>query len=149
MRHTVTKDNLASYADQHATLEHPGLHDGLLTGMLLGDKSDANKSVTLMAKNSSGEAVAIRLDGLEMLRAFEFYEGNIISTLWLWPLALMPDRYWEALGKNRVHDHQLNAERARLEQSGPGKLGFAIDSSYGCELVAICDSVDVPARVDH
>lgn len=136
------------HLDEHGIMTSPSLHDGAFLGVLLSGSSNQERIATLHARSSQGQPVSLTLHGVKQLAAQDFYEGNIICTVWAWTLDEMPTEFWNVLMKNRLHSHKLQLERARMIAAHPQALGFAISSSYGCELAAVCDSFWVQTELE-
>lgn len=130
--------------------EVPRFHDGLLTGIILGEQS-----ATVYLRQSTGEEYTLTLSGLEVLQMEDFRQGNIISMV-----EVVSGRFpYEHAGLERLFEpphptaaeeyhkaHAIVLERqaARIA-SGEVSL-LIIVPSYGADLLAICREVKAAVR---
>ena len=115
----------------------PSLHDGYLVGMALGDDKD-DKSVVIFLRSDSGQSYELELRGLDMLRADEFLEGNIICGIYISAGKDVSDKdicsvYGLVGGPN--DGHCLQVEKKKVHDLG--LMHLSITPSYGCSLRAI------------
>ncbi len=126
--------------DQYGRLFSGRFHDGYLIGLRL---EESPKALCIALKALREEVVVeLRLQSLKRLNVSLFLEGNIVSDLWAWPIAEMPEEYWKQLFHDLLHTKDYDKERERLISTYPQSHGFALDASYGCQLAAICDAIE-------
>ena len=122
----------------------PSFHDGYLTGVRIGEGF-----AILSLERENGEAWEIRLAGVEALQMDDFRQGNIVSSVEL-TMGTSPEpapferlfgkphpsaaaKYQEAFG-------QLILRKMAMVEEGTATL-LVLASSYGADLVALCNSV--------
>jgi len=126
-------------------IDLPHFHDGLMTGITLGDAS-----ATVFLRKVSGEEYALALEGVEALQIEDLRQGNIIHSLGVTtgrvPEADTPfDRLFipphpAAEAKyHEAHASLMQRHVARIE-AGETTL-ITITPSYGADLLAICQKV--------
>ncbi len=136
--------------DKNGRLLRPGFHDGYLLGVELVSKGEA----TVKLRKLSGERYNLDLLGVERLLCNEFAEGNIVSEIFLMsgiapPLGSL--RLLLAAPHESAAEEYHNGYEAIVRQKGEliqqGKLTLvAIVPSYGCELHALCRSVEITVQ---
>jgi hypothetical protein len=123
----------------------PHFHDGLLTGVVLGDKT-----ATVFLRQSSGEEYRLLLSGLEVLQMEDFRQGNIISMV-----EVVTNRLpYEHVGIERLfepphpsaakqyHEAHARVVAQQLSRIAGGEAALVvIVASYGGDLLAICREV--------
>jgi hypothetical protein len=122
----------------HVTCDENGFvrglryHDGSFDGLLLG----TDRTVHIAIRAVSGELRVITLMGVTALCVNSVREGNVLLNLRIL-------RGAQAASDAEVV--QTLAERVYLDPSrlGDGKLIFLLESSYGADAIAVCDSVEV------
>ena len=129
-------------------LRRPNLHDGYVFGLNLVDKG-----LRVAVSDADGRNYILELAGLQRLRCNEFAEGNIIHHIIIATRArpssaslrkLLGEPH-PSVGEPRRGQHEDWC--ARCEQSVlKGDLTFVeLQSSYGCEMWALCESVKIEA----
>lgn len=116
-----------------------GFHDSNLLGIQL---VNGKNCVLTFNRKEWHSPINLTLINVVELRASEFYSGNIVCTLWLWPLSsAVPQEYWNLLLAGVCTSENMEVYKRRIiEQHGSFNL-FSISSSYGCSLAAICESL--------
>ena len=125
--------------------EIPHFHDGLLTGIVLFDKT-----ATVFLQQSSGEQYKLLLSGLEVLQMEDFRQGNIISMVEV-VTGRLP---YEHVGIERLfvpphpaaakqyHEAHANVIAQQSSRIAGGEVALVvIVPSYGGDLLAICHEV--------
>ena len=102
-------------------------HDGYLDGISLKDRE-----VQLAIRSIDNERSVVSLQGVERLKVDNFREGNILADLW-WLTAE------EALQTPNVSRQIADAFGA----VAPELCVFVLESSYGANLVAVCERAEV------
>ena len=118
--------------DEHGMVISFPYHDGDLDGVLC-----EGTTVHLGLRSVGGERRVLSLRGVKRLAVNEFWEGNCVLDLWLWPLGRPCPVSGELARKFR--------DKWRLELASlPDELlGFTLSSSYGAEIVAVCEDADI------
>jgi len=132
----------------HGYLRRPNLHDGRVLGLNL-----VGKGLRLSVSDIDGRSYILELVGLQRLRCNEFAEGNIIHHIIITTRAKPSSASLRKLlgephpSVGEPHRRRHEDWRARCEQSVlDGDLTFVeLQSSYGCEMWALCESVKVEA----
>ncbi|RWA83933.1 hypothetical protein [Mesorhizobium sp.] len=133
---------------QNTLSQFPSFHDGYLTGIEL-----AETSAVVALQHYDGTRYRLHLSGIEALLANEFRQGNIISSLkvttgtspdigdlrLLWP-ALHPEVTDEYRHTNEIF---VEDQRSKIERGEA--VWLKLTASYGCDLVAVCKSVELVA----
>jgi hypothetical protein len=133
----------------HGYLRSPDLHDGHVIGLHL-----VGKNARVTVTDVSGRAFVLELVGLTRLRCNEFAEGNIIHHIIVTTKAKPPAASLRKLlgephpSVGEPHRARHEAWIARCEQGiVDGNLSFVeLQPNYGCELLALCESVNVEAH---
>ena len=107
-------------------------HDGDLDGVLLGP----NDTVHLALRSVDGERRILTLLGVTQLSVDDFARGNSVADLRLQPASQLREE--EAL-------HRILAQRTFLDPDHvpEQKMIFMLETSYGADIIAICDGIDV------
>lgn len=111
------------------------LHDGRLRSISVGDDRD----VTLGCRDVNGASVTIRLNRVLDLCANNFREGNIILDVEVHDsLEKLEEEAVRSLAQSDRPEH-LRGYRERFQREGLTEelRVIVIQSSYGCELVAV------------
>lgn len=133
---------------QNTLPQFPSFHDGYLTGIEL-----AEESAVVGLQQCDGTRYRLHLSDIKALLANEFRQGNIISSLnvttgtspdigdlrLLWP-ALGPEVADEYHRKNEIF---VEDQRSKIERGEA--VCLRLTASYGCDLVAVCKSVELVA----
>lgn len=133
---------------QNTLSQFPSFHDGYLTGIEL-----AETSAVVALQHYDGTRYRLHLSGIEALLANDFRQGNIISSLkvttgtspdigdlrLLWP-ALHPEVTDEYRHTNEIF---VEDQRSKIERGEA--VWLKLTASYGCDLVAVCKSVELVA----
>ena len=133
---------------QNRLSQVPSFHDGYLTGIELSEKS-----AVVGLQHYDGTRYRLHLSGIEALLANEFRQGNIISSLevttgtspdigdlrllWPAPHPEVTDEY------RQKHEIFVEDQRSKIERGEAVWLNLT--ASYGCDLVAVCKSVELVA----
>lgn len=119
--------------DAHGLLVGFSHHDGFIDGLL----TDAGaKRVDIALRSSSGDRRLLTLRGVTAMHVGGFREGNIVARLRLLPIA----RAAADEGLCAWLVERLYVDPATLSAS---TLVFVVEASYGAELIALCEEVDV------
>jgi hypothetical protein len=103
-------------------------HDGFLDGIAVSDR-DAQLSI----RSVDGERRVVALHGVAHLKLDDFRQGNIISNLW-----------WLTVPEALRVEHVARRLTEHFGQNLPVELFvFILDSSYGAELIALCELAEV------
>lgn len=106
-------------------------HDGFLDGLLLGD----DRCLHLAIRAVSGERRILTLRGVKASCVDDLREGNVLLNLRILPVP-------RAVGEPevlRMLVERLHMVPARLDNDA---LVFWLESSYGAEIVAVCDYIE-------
>ena len=122
----------------------PELHDGFLRGITVSP----SKTLTVACSTLSGENVELVLEDVVRLRADNFREGNIIFEVRLLRgSACSPELVRKVFNYSDEEAARLLPRDMRTIANESWNL-IAIDSSYGCELVAIArGSVSIQTEI--
>jgi hypothetical protein len=120
--------------DVHGQIVDPH-HDGALDGIMV----DGNEC-RLYYRSSDGMRRIILLRGVRLLDLSNFREGNII-------MSIMVHSCQEASAK--VSDEKIRRLGWGKISLFEGRYFFILDSSYGAEIIANCDSVQICLAEDH
>ena len=106
-------------------------HDGYLRGVL-----NSEDKTELHIRSIDGEQRIVFLHGVQALRVDGFREGNIISNLSLFAAdeTVLPTSVLDRLRE------ELELDPRRLP---PNSFVFTIDTSYGAQLIAVCQRAEV------
>ncbi|MFD9897351.1 hypothetical protein [Mesorhizobium sp. NPDC059025] len=128
--------------------EIPEFGDGYLTGIELGEKT-----AVLSIQSYDGAKYQLRLSDLEAFLANEFRQGNIISSLEFTSgssfdiakfTSLWPESHPEVAAEYH-QKHKAFIERQWNKVACGDAVLVNLTASYGCELVAVCGTVDLVA----
>jgi hypothetical protein len=136
--------------DDANSLINPSLHDAELLGLIQVDK---HQHVFLFVQPGSGNRIALVLQGVVLLRADNFCQGNIVLDV---AVEIGDQTDLLSIKNSLKYLHRLadiKAEKALLAagsvidkqlvkiQSGEFLI-LTISPSYGCELVALCERIE-------
>lgn len=114
------------------------LHDGYLYGVVQQDNG-----LIIYAEADDSSQRTIKLVGLTQMNVTDFWCGSIICDVWLWPRQQVPERMWEELFRNRIPLHDFEAKLKSSIERTPGRYFFALESSYGANVYAVCDELEI------
>jgi hypothetical protein len=117
--------------DEHGFLRGFSYHDGFFEGVLITDRE-----VHFAIRSVSGERRALTLSGVKGLSIEGIREGNVILNL----RALSISQVLRDAELSRLLSRHFSAAPANL---GSGATVFWLEASYGAEVVAVCERVDV------
>lgn len=133
---------------QNALSQIPSFHDGYLTCIELGEKN-----AILSLQQYDGLKYRLHLAETKGLLANDFREGNIICSLEITTGSapdigllrlLWPSPHPEAVAEyHQKHEVFLEGQRSKIERGEAVLVGLF--ASYGCNLVAVCGSVELVA----
>lgn len=115
-------------ADQNGWIDVPH-HDGDLLGVVVEEPN-----CLLAYRSTDGVRRGLRLVGVHSMDLSGFRQGNIIMSMMMFSPEVAPKRLSEAQWLRLGH-----GGHPRLK----GRYVFLLDSSYGAELVADCDDIEV------
>lgn len=115
--------------DEQGRIDVPH-HDGELIGVLC----EGTSRVSLTFRCTRGVRRQIVLSGVHAMDISSFRNGNIILSMMVFP----PD-----LAKRHVPEAMLRRLGHGRLASLAGKHVFVLDASYGAEVIADCDGVEV------
>jgi hypothetical protein len=124
--------------DNDGALVGANLHDGYLYGVI--QESD---SLILYARTSDQLICNLKLVGLREMNVTDFWIGSIVSDIWLWPREKAPSRMWQQIFAGRISVNDPEASLKLLKSKSDGKHFFALEGSYGVNVYAICDDVEI------
>jgi hypothetical protein len=133
----------------------PSFHDGLLTSLAV-EKNEA----VIGIRRTNGTAFKLTLECVEALHAADFREGNIIDNV-----EVIHGKAPEGVGLNErlerlfpsphasaaaeYHERYADFLRGVLGRITTGEAKMVIiESSYGCDLVAVCRDAKLAKMVD-
>jgi hypothetical protein len=136
--------------DDANSLINPSLHDAELLGLIQVDK---HRHIFLFVQPESGNRIALVLQGVVLLRADNFCQGNIVLDVAIETgdqtdfLSIKNSlRYLHRLADIKVEKTLLTAESVidkQLVKIQSGEfLILTISPSYGCELIALCERIE-------
>jgi hypothetical protein len=117
-------------ADQYGRAAAPH-HDGSLHGIVMQDEGS---TCLVLYRSTDGVRRVVTLTGVHKLDVSSFRQGNIIDSIMVFPSGETTNRGYDAL--------LLRLGWGRL----PGLKGrflFVMDSSYGAEVIADCENVEI------
>jgi hypothetical protein len=116
----------------------PGFHDGNATGIVFVDGC-----FVITAANYRGELYELKLLRPSVIAVNDFWESNLISDVFLWELDRAPEIFLRRLFLRRLPSDLTAVElSAELRKRGSRKV-FALESSYGAEITAGCDDLQI------
>lgn len=144
--------SVASIAtDEASSLVDPSLHDAEFIGLLEIGK---HQNMLLFAQPESTNRIALLLSGVVLLRADNFCEGNIVLDVVV-ETGNQPNLLAMRDGLEKLHEFaDIKVEQTRISvrsvidkqiakvQAGEFLI-LTIAPSYGCELVALCERMEV------
>jgi hypothetical protein len=113
-------------------------HDGSLDGVLVGGSHEIHVAMRAV----SGEQRVITLRGVKRLCVDEFREGNILLNIRVLPLA-------GAVSVPQLSQRLVDRLHLDLANMATDGVIFWLEGSYGAEVIAVCDSVDVSESGFH
>jgi hypothetical protein len=121
-----------SFDENGFVLDFP-YHDGSLDGVLT-DTNNADMHLAFRA--TSGEPRILSLRGVKALDISGMRPRNIVLNLRIFPATRVSSiaEVWKKI-EERLHVTQTNLP--------PSELIFWLESSYGAEILAVCEQVDV------
>ncbi len=144
---------LTTPADQTPS-PFPSFHDGYIVSITV-----VEKTATLGLRTSEGAAFELRLLGVEVFRADNFLEGNIVLELEVEQGStskrtyvdarldhLFPPPHPSAASKYHAAHRDRLATAAERISNGEAAL-VSLEPTYGCELVALCSEVHLVAQL--
>jgi hypothetical protein len=120
--------------DNDGSMIEPGLHDGLLYGIVTHPDKD---ELTLLCRDVEGTEFRIVVPEIVRLTVYEFMEGNIILDVSIHEGDNCPR---ESIRKAYGYDLTTGLEylEMRMKEVRDGRWTLLeIDTSYGCELFAV------------
>jgi hypothetical protein len=124
--------------DQEGTIIGAGLHDGRLLGITL-----EGANVTLSYETWHGNPNRIVLRDATELNVGKFWVGNIIGQAWLWDNTSVQRSLWQSLFADRIVEARFEDSLNELIASAQHKRFFALECSYGAQVYALCDSIEI------
>lgn len=113
-------------------LGDPNLHDGSLTGIML-----QAGSLELVCASVEGKRYSLRVGELVRLRADNFLEGNIIFDIRVFMGPDCPRELFRRAYGAITSQEEPALDRKLDEARNEGWTLLSLESSYGCELVAL------------
>ena len=117
--------------DEHGNVRGFRYHDGYLDGVLV---SDHDRTVHVALRSIDGERRLLTLHGVTRLHVRNVCEGNIVCDL-------------RMLRADQVAADEAIREQLTARYKVPGvpddMVVFEISSSYGAELLAICQEAEI------
>ncbi|HZR78888.1 MAG TPA: hypothetical protein VFA58_06735 [Chthoniobacterales bacterium] len=129
IKYTVESDGSVTGAD---------LHDGYLYGVI-----QENEGLVIHAEAADDSKRRIKLLGLTEMNVTDFWMGTIVCDVWLWPRDEAPNRIWEELFKGRIAMNDPEGSLKSLIENTRGRYFFALESSYGANVYAVCDDLQI------
>lgn len=118
----------------------PGLHDGHLFEL---DFSDGD-AIHLRIRTVAESVVDVELSGIGDVSMIQFYNGAIVSALYVWTIAEAPERALQALFAGRLHSPvDIQTQASRIASEHPKGHVVELVCSYGGTILAVCDEVQV------
>jgi hypothetical protein len=103
-------------------------HDGYLDGIAV-----SGRGAQLSIRSVDGERRTLTLHGVARLQLDHFCESNIIGDLW-----------WLTIPEAFAIDHVAHRLTELFgAQLPPERFVFMLDSSYGADLIAVCERAEV------
>jgi len=124
--------------DHEGTIIGAGLHDGRLLGITV-----EGANVTLGYKTWDGNSNRIILCEATELNVGNFWVGNIIGQAWLWDKPSVQRSLWQRLFAGRIVESRFEESLNELIASAQHKMFFALECSYGAQVYALCDSLEI------
>jgi hypothetical protein len=120
--------------DGEGILRDPGLHDGLLLGIVLSPNGD---KLTLLCRDVDGKEFRLTIPELVRLRVDEFMLGNII-----FDVSIREGDNCPPESVQRAYSYDDDSARkylpSRLKEIRDGRWTLVeVGTSYGCELFAL------------
>lgn len=123
----------------------PSFHDGMVDAL---DVSD-DRCAEVILKQVTGARYRLKLNGLKHLRCDDFRRGNIIFDVSVFSNRTPPQNYLShLLGSESKREREYLNTIAKSVEIGELTL-FSIVPSYGCELFALCKSVELREIPEH
>jgi hypothetical protein len=117
------------------------LSDGYFYGVV-----QYGSQLIIYAKTAEDEARKITLTGLSEMNVNDFWIGSIIGAVYVWPLNQVGRSTWERLFAGRIASHDYEANLQKLLKSAQGKHFFALESTYGGTVLAVCDDMKITSE---
>lgn len=119
--------------DEHGIIHGFAYHDGLLCGVL-ADRD--GKSVFLSLQSSTGLRRVLTLKGVEYFDVSEFREANIVTTMWLYDIAV---------ARQRPHVVKVLVERLFVapDTLEAGLQVFVLECAIGADVIALCRGAEI------
>jgi hypothetical protein len=119
-------------------LRKPGVHDGHFYGVV----AEKGEVVKLMVKDYKNNPYVILLENVGSMNVQNFWGGDIILDVSLLPIEKAPAHMLQGLFKDRITE---DGEIAKAIARDKRKYLFALESSYGADVYATCDGMQVMA----
>ena len=122
-----------------------GYHDANLVGLEWEDK----RQLRMMLATAS-DVTTVELRDLDIITFREIWNGMIISDIFVWPVANVPevvwnieDGAWHTLLAGRVRKTDERSSAAEIIKRSPSAFLIQVLASYGGTLAAVCGSITV------
>ena len=119
--------------DDDGVVDNFPYHDGYLTGVLI---DEGGHQVDLSVRSIAGDCNVVRLSGVTGMSADGLAARNIV-----FDIRVLPVERLEKEDELRARVIKRITEKVSLIPAG--KKVFVLECSYGIDIVAICDEVDV------
>jgi hypothetical protein len=117
-------------------LQSPDLHDGCFYGIV----AENGKLVKLLVRDHHEKPYEIVLGNVGSMNVTCFWGGDIILDVSLLPIGKAPPHMLKALFQDRITEEDKIAEAVA---KNPRQYLFALESSYGADIYATCDKMQI------
>ncbi len=136
--------------DEHGRLCGAQIHDSTLKELKF---SNNECSLHIEAASISGKGVCIEFLGLTQLTVAEFWDGAILSDIYVWNIFhvpeicwKIPDGVWNILFKNRLTKEDAPKLAMQIAAKHPDALVIQVELSYGGAIAAICRNIEIDGK---
>lgn len=127
----------------HGALIGAGLHDGCVNGVLMN-----NDALWVIGETLNHQSRTLKLIAPAVVNVSRFWGVCLVSDLWLWEKASVPESIWRRLFEGRVPAHRGDDGLQEAIDSVTNQKVFALESSYGGEIYATCDGLEIYDGID-
>jgi len=131
------RSRLTWTTNEHGEIAGVRVHDANFVELLTGDH------LRLVVRRLSGERVEFVLTGVHDQR-IDLWKAMIVSEVSAWPIASTPENVWHELFRDALREKKDERQQAaRLIAKFPDAWLFAMESSYGGSVFALCESLEI------
>ena len=121
------------------------LHDGVISGIEIAESFQI-----FSIRSVDGGLVRLKLKDVRLFTVLDFWNGAIISDVWVWPIDQVPldvwavdDGAWPILLSGRANKSDAHRLAEHYVKTLPGALMVQISCSYGGQFATLCHHLGI------